>query len=157
MSPRGAQPAMTRFWRKVNKDGAMSRLGTKCWDWTAGRSYKGYGRFLLNGINRHAHQVAWELSRGSREHLQVLHKCNNRICVNPNHLYLGTNRDNVDDRVAYGNNRTFRIIPTATIEAIRREYQPRTPGRGPRILGQKYSVHPSYIYHIVSRRYRKDG
>ena len=50
---------MKRFWDKVDKDGPDG-----CWEWTAGRSITGYGRFLVDGKNRLAHRVAWELVRG---------------------------------------------------------------------------------------------
>ncbi len=77
---------MTRFWMKVNKLGRIPQHNTsleQCWEWMGALSNNGYGRFHLNGINRHAHHVAWELSIGSRKWLQVLYKCNHRQCVNP--------------------------------------------------------------------------
>lgn len=83
-----------RFWAKV-------RRGDGCWEWQAAiRSGSGYGVFQLGvGKQAPAHRVAWTLTRGEiPEGLWVLHHCDNRRCVNPDHLYLGTAKDNCRDR-----------------------------------------------------------
>jgi hypothetical protein len=87
---------MERFWSKVKKtDG--------CWEWTAARDGAGYGYFKLEGECQLAHRVAYRLARGSiSEGAHVCHHCDNPGCVNPDHLFLGTHQDNMDDKTRKG-------------------------------------------------------
>ena len=96
-----------RFWRQVDKDGPVcERLGTRCWVWKSGISKKtGYGKFGLPDGRRTigAHRFAWMLSNGEPPlGMCVLHKCDNRPCCNPEHLFLGSKKDNAQDCVAKG-------------------------------------------------------
>lgn len=76
-------------------------LETGCWDWTASTINCGYGQFKADGKMVRAHRVSYELYKGLiPEGLCVLHKCNNRKCVNPDHLFLGSKADNMSDKVA---------------------------------------------------------
>ena len=83
-----------RFWNNVNISDKDS-----CWDWKAGRSGTGYGCCYCGSSERKAHRVSWIYTNGPipKDKL-VLHKCDNRLCVNPNHLYLGSRSDNQRDR-----------------------------------------------------------
>jgi hypothetical protein len=75
----------------------------ECWVWKAGLADTGYGG--LSHLNKTAttHVVAWELTNGPvPDGLCVLHKCDNRPCCNPNHLFLGTKKDNTQDMVKKG-------------------------------------------------------
>ncbi len=85
-----------RFWTKGGKTAT-------CWDWTGLRSHAGYGHFRFRGGIRRAHRVAWELTRGPiPDGLCVLHSCDNPSCVRPDHLFLGTNADNIRDKTVKG-------------------------------------------------------
>ena len=71
---------------------------TGCWLWEGTYLDKGYGCFSINNKSKRAHRVSWELYRGGiPKGLHVLHHCDTPECVNPNHLFLGTNQDNVND------------------------------------------------------------
>lgn len=95
------QQIADRFWEKVEK----SENG--CWSWTASKDGRGYGKFTLrvNGkmVWRIAPRVAWELTNGPiPEGFWTLHRCDNPTCVNPDHLFLGTIKDNAADMVSKG-------------------------------------------------------
>lgn len=96
---------MKRFWDKVNKTDT-------CWYWLAYTNIKGYGQFKFNGTMRTTHRVSYELVHGTiPAGLLVCHKCDNPSCVNPAHLFLGTNDDNMKDMV--NKNRSHK--PTGSI------------------------------------------
>lgn len=102
-------PLKDRFWSKVVKTDT-------CWIWigAGSTSKKGYGQIRLPGAKGRqtsAHRVSWILHRGEIPiGLDVLHKCDNPPCVNPDHLFLGTNQDNVNDKVSKGRQYTNRDI-----------------------------------------------
>ena len=81
------------FWAKVSKS-------STCWVWTGSRSWKQYGRVRMGSHSYQAHRVSWEMVNGPIEKdLWVLHRCDNPPCVNPAHLFLGTNEDNIKDKL----------------------------------------------------------
>lgn len=76
----------------------------KCWLWTASCNSAGYGRFWFQGIRPAAHRISWFLVYGRIPNGKLLrHKCDVKLCVNPNHLETGTDRDNYLDRERTGN------------------------------------------------------
>lgn len=93
-----------RFWEKVNKDGPTHpNCEAQCWVWAGSLNTKGYGLISSNGGNIVTHRISYELHNGSiPDGLLVLHRCDRPSCVNPNHLFLGTHQDNMDDMAAKG-------------------------------------------------------
>ena len=78
------------------------RRANGCWEWIAGRTYAGYGAVYLPGENR-AHRAAYKLWKGNvPPGMQVRHTCDNRTCINPDHLLLGTAADNAQDAMQRG-------------------------------------------------------
>jgi len=85
-----------RFWAKVDKS-------RNCWIWTAHVGDSGYGSMHVRRTPRPAHRVSWLLAYGNvPSKIYVLHKCDNRLCVRPDHLFLGTAKDNHWDMRAKG-------------------------------------------------------
>jgi hypothetical protein len=74
-----------------------------CWNWTGYLNERGYGQFDYNQKTCLAHRVSFILFKEAiPEGLFILHSCDNRKCVNPDHLRIGTNQENMNDKVARG-------------------------------------------------------
>jgi DNA-binding XRE family transcriptional regulator len=98
--------AEERFWKKVNKS-------DECWNWIGAKSRGGYGSF--GGTK--AHRYAYELANGSiPEGLFVCHKCDNPGCVRPDHLFLGTPKDNTDDMWAKNRARPGKLLHPSGVD-----------------------------------------
>ena len=121
--PKGPKPRdpMERFWEKVDQTG-------DCWEWNDYIRPSGYGQFYAARRIHLAHRWIWEQTNGPiPEGLFVCHKCDNRKCVRPDHLFIGTNADNVRDMVRKGRVARGRTVPNAKLSAeivarIRIEY-----------------------------------
>lgn len=87
-----------RFWSKVYR-------GPACWIWLAASNSSGRGLFFFEGRMQQVHRVSWKMNRGPIPNgLQVLHTCDIGLCVRPKHLFLGTQKDNIDDMFEKGRN-----------------------------------------------------
>ncbi len=89
-----------RVWSRVDK----TTTPDGCWEWIGQRDYHGYGTFSAGRDRKNiiASRMAWELTYGYIPQLDVLHHCDNPACVRPEHLFLGTQRDNVLDASSKG-------------------------------------------------------
>ena len=88
---------LQRFWEKVQKKSGG------CWTWLGAKNNQGYGNFNVGGKFERAHRIAYCLSIGEvPAGLFVLHHCDNPSCVNPKHLFLGTQKDNMQDCLKKG-------------------------------------------------------
>lgn len=136
-----------RFFERVEKS-------ENCWIWLGARKDSGYGNFHLGNLKyRRAHKFSWEMHFGKvPDGLLVLHKCDNPICVKPNHLFLGNQKENMADakkkgRNAFGVKNGRSKLTDEIVKEIRKEY---AFGRASsRNLGQKYSVGKSTILQII--------
>ena len=124
--------------------------GDSCWLWTAALGGKGYGHFWFEGHPRPASQVSHMLYIGPiPDGLFVLHRCDNRRCVNPEHLFLGTNKENMDDMVSKGRQAKGAALGTAKLtEAQARAI--REDKRSQRAIGRDYGVSHTVVGQIKS-------
>ena len=103
-------PELTDEQKQAELEDRVKRFNAKfmpekdgCWIWTASARGSGYGQFYLKKYKRQieAHRASWLLHVGDiPDGLQVLHRCDVRLCVNPEHLFLGTAKDNTQDMIA---------------------------------------------------------
>ena len=83
------------FWSWVDKGDEDD-----CWEWKGGKT-EGYGQLNYHGVQSRAHRIAWELKNGEiPDGMYICHSCDNPSCCNPNHLFMGTAKDNTDDCIS---------------------------------------------------------
>lgn len=152
--PRGHYPRKRKdqaalFWSHVDKSG-------ECWIWTAATADNGYGLFNDRGRMERAHRMAWRLTCGTiPQGLCVLHRCDVRPCVRPDHLFLGTKKDNTLDMMTKGrhvpasspgeSNPSARLS-MAQVFDIRREGE---LGRSHSQLAEKYGISKRQVGRIL--------
>ncbi len=147
----------------------IEKMDSGCWEWNRSRratikGKKGYGLVGINDPSKHnrtstgAHRIAWKIFKGPiPEGLMVLHKCDNRPCCNPDHLFLGTNQDNMDDMVKKGRSARTRGEKNGNckhskslIKAAISEYKPKLGIY--RSLSQKYGIPYQTLYAAINGR-----
>lgn len=147
-----ASPAVLRFWANVDKDGLVHPKVGKCWLWLGGVYPNGYGYFRIGGKSVYAHRYSYSLHNGRIENnLHVCHTCDTKICVNPSHLFLGSNDDNRADSVAKGRqargeSHGHAKLTEDDVRAIRRLFRKGSSAA----LAKKFGVSFQTIYLVVS-------
>lgn len=153
--PQLSESILDRFLSKI----AYTANINNCWDWMGGISRGGYGNFGVRINNATKNIICTRLSYFIHNNkdpygFAVLHKCDNRKCVNPNHLYLGSNKDNSEDMVqknrqASGvNNGSSKLSEQQVIE-IRKEYVFRTVSF--QKLANKFNLAKATVKSIIKR------
>lgn len=163
------RPLPERFWARVDKDGPVIRpdLGA-CWLWTGPDNGRGYGQVYAPELGRwtaYAHRVAWTLGNGAiPPKMDVCHHCDTRRCCRPDHLFLGTRAQNMQDMIAkrrnyhvtrpdailrgsrHGNAR----LTESDVQRIRETALLRT--KNARAIAAEFSVHIDTIHDIAQGR-----
>ena len=138
------------FMKKIDR-----RDSDDCWEWLGGK-VKGYGQ-LRDGSRRVlAHRYSWQVFKGPIPVGKlVLHKCNNKACVNPNHLYLGNECDNAVDLKSSGFVPMSCILTNEQVINIRKDYASGKISLGH--LAKKYAVSVVTVHNVVRRKTYKDA
>lgn len=138
-------PVEKRFWSFVE----MIPYST-CWEWSGYVAKHGYGT-IYNGAPMYAHRLSWEIHNGKiTQDIQVLHKCDNRSCVNPKHLFLGSQCNNMQD--CYQKERH----PQAKVsyEDAEKIHELYARGYSQTKLGRMFGVSQAAIWYILNRGHR---
>lgn len=151
------------YWAVIPKHGNSSlldrlKLGTivvgDCWNWVGATNSWGYGSLTTKGRTIRAHRLSWEISYGPIPRgMLVCHKCDNRVCVNPKHLFLGTHRDNTQDavaklRTAAGESHGRSKLTEEDVRELRRraKYEKHTP------LAKEFGITYKHLWRIIKRK-----
>lgn len=138
-----------------------------CWLWIGLKIKKGYGLFGINRKNVLAHRISWVIANGEiPDELNVLHKCDNPSCVNPDHLFLGTLKDNMQDCArkgrlhfnapGYKGEQCWQAkLTNADVRVIRERAKSGEYGIINK-LAKEYNVHQSTISDAVKGKYYKN-
>ena len=148
-------PASDRFWKKVDV-----KSKDECWEWTGSKYYNGYGQFFENPNKITAHRFSYELANGkiNDKKLLVCHKCDNRGCVNPNHLFLGTHKENLQDMYNKGRQNNPSpigeknpnvVVTEKEVKQIRKIYA--KGGISYKKLGEKFGISETQTTRIVKK------
>lgn len=153
---RERRPLAEKFWEKVNISGPND-----CWNWFAkAKTDFGYGRMTHGrGVHLKSHRISWFLTNGEiPAGMCVCHKCDNPACCNPNHLFLGTKKDNSQDMkaknrmvlppVKAGEKHHNSKIPSSDLPYVRSGVLTR------RQFAKKYGVSYQTIYRIQKNQSR---
>lgn len=130
--PKTDKTPTDRFWIGVNKNGPVHPVCGQCWVWTKSKIIGGYGQMRVNGSNVRVHCYSYILHTGNEipKGMYICHRCDEPSCVNPDHLFLGTAKDNHDDmsskgrratQAGSGNNKAK--LTEVQVEDIRKRYR----------------------------------
>lgn len=138
-----------RFWAKVNKT-------PTCWIWQGAKTTGGYGIVTIGGKNYSAHKLSWQWANGKPvpEGQVLLHKCDNPLCVNPEHLTPDTQQNNVLDRVNKGRSAKGRENGRARLKEkdIKKIKSLRSKGWTETAIAKQFGVGRSTISNILHGR-----
>lgn len=148
-----------RFEAKVRKE------PNSCWCWMGSKNKDGRGSASIKGLRIYASHLAWMIYRGEEvpKGKSLCHTCDIPTCVNPEHLYVGTQANNMQD--VWDRNRRPRLrgskspnsrISEQIVSSLREEYVSGKRGRGTRALARKYGISKSQAWNIVSKSQWKD-
>jgi hypothetical protein len=137
-------PVEQRFWKYVQKT-------ENCWLWIGAKGADGYG--LIRNDKKYlsrAHRLVWEINNGQiPKGMLVCHRCDNRACVRPDHLFLGTPKDNTQDMMRKGRE-AFGALRKLTFEQAREIRKLHSKDKlSPRTLANRYGVRRSVIYRVL--------
>jgi hypothetical protein len=132
------------FWSKVDKNGPDG-----CWNWTDYKDKWGYGDLKFKGRHLQSHRISWMLLMGDPGKLDVLHKCHNTSCCNPDHLYLGTDLENARDRLEAGRYARGERCPRRKISEAQAREILSLKGTGPAWpIAKRFGLHPGAVHAI---------
>lgn len=131
-----------RFESKIDRSG-------DCHLWKGSRTAAGYGRIGANTESLYAHRLSYALNIGPVGEFHVLHRCDNPSCVNPDHLFLGTNADNVKDMMMKGRDNAPKGVDCAKAKLTRKQVRViRSSDKTHRALGVEYDISHNAIGRI---------
>lgn len=140
---------------KCNFMGSYVIDDKNCWIWRNSNKITGYGIINYQGKAKSAHRYSYELFKGEipKNH-EICHTCDNRRCVNPEHLFLGSKTENMQDalkkgRFSLGENHYQNKLSEKQVKEIRKE---REKGRSYIDIGKEYGISQESVYDIVKRR-----
>ena len=137
-----------RFWSYVNK-----RKDNECWEWQGGKSHR-YGSFKCGKPVR-AHRFSWIIANGTIPRgFLILHHCDNPPCCNPNHLFIGTQQDNMSDMVMKGRvgDRNGELAANSKLTEVEVTEMRKLHATGEYCyteLGERFGVHRTQVSNIV--------
>lgn len=125
-----------------------------CWEWKKSLAKTGYGQFWMNGKNISSHRASWILHKGEiPSGLWICHHCDNKKCVNPDHLFLGTVQDNVDDAISKGLfSKQKSKINDEKISDVIKLY---SEGMTHKEIGKLFGSSPSPVFKITEKYFKK--
>jgi hypothetical protein len=129
-------------------------LDTECWVWTLAGNNRGYGAMWFDGLRQPAHRVSFEVFVCDiPEGMQVLHRCDNRACVNPDHLFLGTAADNTADMYSKGRQYVYQVGDwrcKLTEDDVRKARRMRAEGKTYREIREHFGVSHKAVWDVVN-------